>query len=78
MNCGKSVTQLAEDPLYNTILSFLLMSLVLVDEKYFVHRSIIPNYKKSNGIKGSTTLTKVTGEQSIVMSFLGFSRNVSR
>ena len=50
---------------------------VLVDEKYFVYRSIIPNYKKNNGIKGSTTLMKVTGEQSTVSSFLGFSRNVS-
>ena len=49
----------------------------LVDEKYFVYRSIIPNYKKNNGIKESTTLVKVTGVQSTVLSFLGFSRNVS-
>ena len=37
----------------------------------------MPNYKKNNGIKGSTMLMKVTGEQSAVLSFLGFSRNVS-
>ena len=42
-----------------------------------VCRSITPNYKKNNGIKVSTTLMKVTGEQSTVLSFLGFSRNVS-
>ena len=77
MRCGKSV---AEHPLYNTILAFCWNSLVfsiLFDEKYFVYRSIIPNYKKNNGIKGSTTLMKATGEQSTVLSFLGFSRNVS-
>ena len=81
MRCGKSVTQLAEHPLYNTILDFCWNSLVfsiLFDEKYFVYRSIIPDYKKNNGIKGSTTLMKVTGEQSTVLSFLAFSRNVSR
>ena len=50
---------------------------ILVDETYFVYRSIIPNYKKNNGIKGSTTLMEVTGERSTVLSFLGFSRNVS-
>ena len=50
---------------------------ILVDETYFVYRSIIPNYEKNNGIKGSTTLMEVTGEQSTVLSFLGFSRNVS-
>ena len=50
---------------------------ILVDEKYFVYRSIIPNYKKNNGIKGAPTLMKVTGEQSTVLSFLGFIRNVS-
>ena len=32
---------------------------------------------KNNGKKGSTTLMKVTGEQSTVLSSLGFSRNVS-
>ena len=45
--------------------------------KSIVYRSIIPNYKKNNGIKVSTMLMKVTGEQSTVLSFLGFSRNVS-
>ena len=54
-----------------------LVCSILFDEKYFVYRSIIHNYKKNSGIKGSTTLMKVTGEQSIVWSFLGFSRNVS-
>ena len=39
--------------------------------------SLIPNYKKNNGIKGSTTLVKVTSEQSTVLSFFGFSWNVS-
>ena len=81
MRCGRSVTQLAEHPLYNTILAFCWNSLVfsiLFNEKYLVYRSIIPNYKKNNVIKGSTTLMKVTGEQSTVLSFLGFSRNVSR
>ena len=65
---------LAEHPLCNKILAFLMS--ILFDEKYFVYRSVIHNYKKNNGIKGSTTLMKVTGEQSIVLSFLGFSRNV--
>ena len=55
----------------------ILVFSILFDEKYFVYRSIIPNYKKNNGIKGSSTLMKVTGEQSTVLSFLGFSRNVS-
>ena len=27
---------------------------ILFDEEYFVYRSIIPNFKKTNGIKGST------------------------
>ena len=37
----------------------------------------MPNFKKNNGIKGSTTLMKVTGEQLAVLRSLGFSRNVS-
>ena len=49
---------------------------IFFDETYFMYRSIIPNFKKNNGIKGSTTLMKVTGEQSTVLSFLGFSWNV--
>ena len=68
MRCGKSVMQLAEHPLYNTILAFCwnsLVSSILFDEKYFVYRSIIPYYKKNNDIIGSTTLmkNKITGEQ---------------
>ena len=43
----------------------------------FFNRSIIPNFKKNNGIKGSTTLMKVTGEQLTVLRIFGFSRNVS-
>ena len=80
MRCGKSVRQLAEHPLYNTILAFCwnrLVFSILFDEKYFVYRSIIPNYKKSNGIKGLITLMKATCEQSTVLSFLRFSRNIS-
>ena len=49
-----------------------MRSIVFIDQYY--------NYlikRKTDGIKGSTTLMKVTGEQSIVLSFLGFSRNVS-
>ena len=41
MSCDKSVTQLAEHPLYNKILAFLLVFSILFDEKYFVYRSII-------------------------------------
>ena len=40
---GKSLTQLAEHPLYNTILAFLVKEVfsILFDEKYFVCRSIL-------------------------------------
>ena len=77
--------QPAEHPLYKTVffsffLFFPLKNLVfsiLFDEKYFVYRSIIPNFKKNNGIKWLTTLMKVTGEQLAVLRSLGFSRNVS-
>ena len=41
---------------------------MLFDEKYFVYRPIIHNYKKNKGIKGSTTLMKVTGGR---FEFLG-------
>ena len=45
---------------------------ILFDEKYFVYRSITPNFKKNNGIKGFYTLMKVTGGQLAVLRFLGF------
>ena len=92
MSYGKSIFQVKTRNLLNSpcIIQFCLFFFfffffcwkslafsILFDEKYFVYRSIILNYKKNNGIKGSTTLKKVTGEQSAVLSFLGFSRNVS-
>ena len=74
-------TQHAEHPLNNTILAILLKEFgfqnIIRCKVFCLLIRIIPNYRKNNGIKGSTTLMKVTGEQSTVLSFLGFSRNVS-
>ena len=49
-----------------------MKSILFIDQyyKYLITR-------KNNGIKGSTTLMKVTGKQLTVLSFLGYSRNVS-